>query len=318
MSRTVQQIIFPAREQAELSKTRPARTVGPSEVAGRTLTSVLSTGTELGMQYCAEDGFPHEPGYGAVLEIEEVGTEVKDITPGDHVFCIGKHASRQCFPREKVIPVPHGLAPEIAVLARMAAISWSCLSRAKAQPPAKVLVTGLGAVGHFAVRIFADAAYTVAAVDPDPDRRALLTRFAPIRTFQSPDGCGPEWQDQVELALECSGNEQAVQDACCTMAKHGEVMIVGVPWTNTGVSAKTILFKVFWRYLTLRSGWEWELPWEDYRDNCVAILDRLADGRLGADGLYRTVSPADCQQVYQDLLHKRVDTLCTVFDWDLI
>lgn len=317
MSEAALQVVFPAYEQAELREVPPSPTPGPRDVTGRTLASVLSTGTELGMQYCVDDGFPHEPGYGAVFEVDAVGSEINDITKGDQLFCIGKHASRQCFPRNEVVPVPVGLPPQAAVLARMAAIPWSCLSRCNARPPAKVLVTGLGAVGHFAARIFADAGFVAAAVDPDPGRRALLGQFLHCAIRADVPIGDPEWEDEVELALECSGNEQAVYDACSIMKKHGEVMIVGVPWKDTGVSAKGILWKVFWRYLNLRSGWEWELPWEHYRDNCSAILERLADGRLDVTGLYRCVSPADCQQAYQDLLHKRVDSLCTVFDWTL-
>jgi hypothetical protein len=100
------------------------------------------------------------------------------------------------------------------------------------------------------------------------------------------------------------------------------VFVVGVPWTSSGLDAREIVWKVFWRYLHLRSGWEWELPWRQaefrhgsYRDNCAAILNRLADGSLDVTGLYRTASPSDCGAVYQDLLAGRTEALSTVFAW---
>ncbi len=321
MPRSMRQIVFPAPERAELLE-RPAAAPGARDVAGPTLASVVSAGTELGMQYRAATGHPHEPGYGAVFEVREVGGDVADLAAGDRVFCIGKHASWQCVPADEVVAVPRGLAPEAAVLARMAAIGWSCLTRTAARPPGVVLVTGLGAVGHFAARLFAGAGYTVLAVDPDPARRALLGRFCACPVLRRVPVNDPAWQDRVEAAIECAGRERAVYDACCLVRKGGEVFLVGVPWTGDGAPARDILWKVFWRYLHLRSGWEWEIPWHatafragSYRENCAAILRQLADGTLRVAGLYRTARPRECQAAYQALLHGRTDALCTVFDW---
>jgi len=317
----MRQVVFTECERAELLSV-PAGAPGPDEVAGRTLTSVISAGTELGMQYTATDGFPHEPGYGAVFEIDAVGSNIADVRPGDHVFCIGKHASRQCTAREDVVPVPSGLAPEVAVLTRMVAISYRSLVRTRVRPPARALVTGLGAVGHFAARLFADAGYTVCAVDPNAGRRDMLGTFLQCDMFERTPLGNPDWQDRVDIILECSGLEQVVYEACCIARKQAEIIVVGVPWKDSDFPASGILYKVFWRHLSLTSGYEWDLPWtptasepESYSGNCAAILDRLQNGSLPVDGLYATVTPNNCQRVYQAILEGHSPALCTVFDW---
>jgi len=331
---TARQIVFPARRAAEL---RQVEALPPAlgEVAGTTVTSVLSAGTEIGMQFDAPDGFPHEPGYGAVFQVDAAGEAVAGIEPGDLAFCLGKHASRQRLPREEVVPLPEGLDPVVAVLTRMAVIGWTALSLAGFRPPARVMVTGLGAVGHFAARFAARHGYRVLAVDPKRERRELLRRFADVPLRDRVPSDDPEWHEQVHLCLECSGRENALRDACRTAIRGGEVVIVGVPWVeHPEVTARSILYTVFWRNLLLRSGYEWDLPWAPdssvlrypspgvfrgvgYREHCAHIMALLAAGDLDVDGLYRTVSPEDCQSVYAEIAGGSTEPLCTVFDWRL-
>ena len=99
-------VTFTAREKAELMEFgRPSEPLGPAEIEGRTLVTLISAGTELAGAY-AGDQFPCTPGYAAVFEVEFVGAEVKDLAPGDRVFCPGNHQSYQRTARERVLPLP--------------------------------------------------------------------------------------------------------------------------------------------------------------------------------------------------------------------
>ena len=71
----------------------------------------------------------------------------------------------------------------------------------------------------------------------------------------------PQVADTIALAVDCSGHEQAVLDACRVVRKRGEVVLVGVPWRRqSDLTAHQVLIEVFHRYVHLRSGWEWEIP----------------------------------------------------------
>ncbi len=74
--RTEYGVVVTAREKAELLPIQidPAP-LGPNEVAGRTLATVISAGTELAWAYTGKD-FPTRPGYAAVFRVESIGPEV--------------------------------------------------------------------------------------------------------------------------------------------------------------------------------------------------------------------------------------------------
>ena len=61
---------------------------------GRTLATLISAGTELAGAYQGST-FPKYPGYAAVFEVEEVGSEVQHLHPGDLAYCSGPHRSFQ-------------------------------------------------------------------------------------------------------------------------------------------------------------------------------------------------------------------------------
>jgi threonine dehydrogenase-like Zn-dependent dehydrogenase len=310
-------IVFTAKERAELVACDPPGTLADDGVEVKTVASLISAGTELNMQYTARD-FPTNPGYAATGRVERVGAAVSDLSPGDFVLCMGRHQSRSQHARAKVVKLPSDLDPTLAPFARLMGVSWATLSTTRARPPADVLVTGLGPVGHLAAQMFRASGYRVIAIDPDPSRRRWLTEkgFSEVHD-RTPIGAAPS------LVVECSGHEQAVLDACRTVGKGGEVVLVGVPWRKqTELSAHAVFHEVFHRYVTLRSGWEWELPL--YPDKLVGAstfgnfegaLRWLGEKRVDVSDLYESVSPIDAQRVYQDLLHQRASRLAVLFDW---
>ncbi len=319
-----------AEEQAELlEQPREAKPLEPGEVAGPTLASLVSPGTELHSNYGGK-WFPSTPGYAAVFRVEEVGSDVEDLAPGQAVFCTGPggaggHRSRQRVARETCIPLPEGLDPAVACHARLMNVCWSTLTQTAARPPEKVIVFGLGLVGNLGAQVFRAAGYRVMGVEPKEARRTIAADkgIAPVFAALPEDKAV---RAGIALALECSSSQAAALDACKAVRKGGEVFQVGVPWAkNADVSARDLLHAVFRGYVHLRSGWEWGVPryGAEFRtgnifESLAAALEWLADGRVDVDGLYETASPADCQQVYQDLLRGRTEALSVVFDWSRV
>lgn len=317
-------ITFTGPQMAELLVEQVEQApLGPEEVYGATVASLVSAGTELNWSYQG-DGFPSVPGYASVFRVEKVGFLVRDLQPGDLAFTMGPHRSWQRASRQDVIPVPAGLDAAEAAFARLMCVTMSTLTTTTARPPQQVLVTGLGPVGHLASRIFSSCGYRVLACDPVESRREFAAAFG-IRTCPEVPTADPSVVGQVALALECSGREDATLACLDVVRKRGEVVLVGVPWRKvTDIDAHTILHRIFHRYAVVRSGWEWEVPnWEtDFRANSIfgqiaGAMEWLSQGRITVDGLYRRVRPADAHEVYQALLHARFEALAAVFDWSM-
>ena len=323
MSRTAEHAVsFTAVETAELVEVpREETPLGPTEVAGRTLTSLISPGTELAGY--RSDPFPRMTGYAAVFRVDKVGRDVRAVHPSDRVFCMGPHRSFQRADEADVTPLPTGLAPETAVFARLMGVSMTTLATTTARPPARVVVTGLGPVGYLAAQIFAACGYEVLACDPVAARRGVARAAGIGRVTAAPPLDDPLWAGQTALVVECSGHEQAVVDGCHLVQKRGEVVLVGVPWQRrTALTAHDVLHAVFHRYVVLRSGWEWELPLRptEFHDGSIwghmaAALRWLAEGRIRVEGAYGVMSPRDCQAAYQALAHRPGTDLTIVFDW---
>lgn len=312
-----QEIVITGPRTAELLEDRTKSEPGETQALARTLVSLTSPGTELQWHYLARDGFPRRPGYAAIVEVERMGDRCEGAAPGDRLFCTGTHASHQIIDPPHCVPVPVGLSPETAVFCRLAAVCMTTLVTTKARPPGRVLVMGLGPVGHLAAQVFSTAGYRVEGYDPFPSRRSCLETNG-VRTLELVEAGGV-----YDLVLECSGSEEALKMSLGAVRAGGEVVMIGVPWgTASSVSAHEILELIFHRYVHLRSGWEWELPWDrqefgvgSIRANLEAALGWLADSRLRVDGLSGLSSPEDCQRVYDELLDRSHPFMAAMFDW---
>lgn len=316
-------VTFTRREFAELQPYEPdARPLRAGHVAGSTLASLISAGTELSWGYTGEK-FPVHTGYASVFRVEEVAEDVQNVQVGDVVLALGNHRSTQVHPAADVLKLPEGLSPLDGTFARLMGVSMSTLTTTTARPPEAVVVAGLGPVGHLAAQIFQACGYNVLAYDPDAGRRELaqkggirqVTDMAPLED--------PKWDGKTALVLECSGHEQPALDACKLVKRRGEVVLIGVPWRRrTDLSAHELLNAIFHRYAVVRSGWEWEVPRTstDFRtgsinENLGAALQWLHDRRVQVAGNYAIYDPRDCQEAYQALLNAREKSLAIVFDW---
>ena len=169
-----QAISFTARATATLVDRQEDQPLAADQVEGVTRFTLVSPGTELAGAYLGER-FPAFPGYAAVFQVEAVGADVEHVRPGDLLFCMGNHQGRQRVRAVDTVPVPAGLAAEHAPFCRLMSVTMSTLQTTLARPPATVLVTGLGPVGHLAAQLFGAYGFDVIAVDP-PSRRVVNGR----------------------------------------------------------------------------------------------------------------------------------------------
>jgi len=310
-------ISITSKEHAELVDVAAPGPLGANEVRGQTVCTLISPGTELAWNYTGT-AFPSFPGYAAVFAASDIGAEVKGVSAGDLLFCIGGHRSFQQVEARAARHVPKDLLPE--------KVSMTTLMTTAARPGDRVLIAGAGPVGFLAAQMFALSGYDVIVAEPDAVRRRQIEQSGIRRVFAKTPFEDASIAGTVGLVVECSGHEQAVLDACRVVRKRGEVVLVGVPWRRqTDAFAHELLSLVFHKYVVLRSGWEWELPHHaaDFSPHSIhagfdAALRWLADGRIRTDDLITQADPRDAQRAYQDLLHRRAEGLFTVFDWTQI
>ena len=325
------EIVFPQKNCFELADYQDVP-LGSDEVRGDTVCSLISQGTELAW---AEVGdFPLRPGYGAVFRVTETGDQVCDVAVGDLRFCMGPHRSTQQCPAQVTLPVPDTLDASTAVIARLMGVSMTTLMTTAARPGDKVIVTGAGPVGICAAHNFRIGGYDVTVVDPDGLRRSQVEASGIASTRSAMPKDESEFARQVRLVVECSGNEGAVLDACEIVGQMGEVVLVGVPWRQrTDLSAHRITHSVFFNFVNLRSGWEWELPirsrgfvWEELLEGYnnsphstfsgfERALRWLAEGKLRLDGLVTLCAPDDPAKLYADIKDRRIESPFIVLEW---
>jgi threonine dehydrogenase-like Zn-dependent dehydrogenase len=326
----MKQILFPSTETAELvDAATPDQPLSPTEVAGPTLYTAVSPGTELDVYRGTYDReqrpwgrFPFVPGYASVFRVERAGAQVADIAAGDLAFAMGTHQDWQRHERDDVIRVPDGCDPRLAPLARLMGVTMSSLTLTASRAPGPVAVTGLGPIGLLGALVFRRAGYRVLACDPIPARCELACELGLNAVERLPVDDAAHRQ-RYELVLECSAHEQAMLDGLLLLRKGGEMRLVGVPLTpRTGITAQQMAERLFFGHLTVRSGNEWQVPMDpiefrmgSLRGQLAVALDWIADGSLPLEQLIGVTTPDDPQALYQDLLQRRRNELVTILDW---
>src|SRR4051794_18637883 len=158
----------------------------PNQVLVRTEVSAVSAGTELAVwtgthQWLRDPNlpdwkFPFRPGYSAAGVVEAVGSEVRDVRPGDRVSYPGNHASHELLTlgheRGRWWRLPEGMDAERASVACIARYGLGASIRAGLTLGRSAAVLGLGIIGQFALRcLIAAGANPVVGIEAVAMRR---------------------------------------------------------------------------------------------------------------------------------------------------
>ena len=223
----MKQVVQPASGGSVEVLDVPRPMISPTEVLVRTVTSVISPGTERAVTALARssllakararpdlvrqvvrkaqaEGIPAAVravrsrlaadlalGYSAAGVVVEVGAAVDRVAPGQLVATGGagmaSHAEFQAVAGLLCAVVPAQVPPEDAAFATLASIPLHALRLSGAGPGSKVVVLGLGLIGQLATRLAMASGCDVAGIDPDGFARDVAARAGILALDESGD-----------------------------------------------------------------------------------------------------------------------------------
>jgi 2-desacetyl-2-hydroxyethyl bacteriochlorophyllide A dehydrogenase len=230
------------------------------QVRVRTHYSLISPGTEVAMFNGSHIGFgdpenryakfPFLPGYAAIGEVIETGTEVSHLKPGDHIYYYGKHERIGIAEtRTSVVLVPPaGIDPKHVPFVRLAQISYSALAASEGAPVGFVAVVGLGMIGNFAAQLYQRAGATVFAFDTLP-ARCDWAKACGIANVVKVDGdlaeaiLGATGGSKVALAVEATGVGALAEKCLQVVGFRGKVVLLGSPREPVTINSYKLLHR---------------------------------------------------------------------------
>lgn len=174
--------------------------------------------------------YPRPMGSMMVGEVVSAGSEVQGFEPGQRVYGWAPIADIHVLPADKVFALGE-LTPEQALCIDPASFALGAVLDGEIQPSERVLVTGLGAIGLFAVQYARASGAEVFATSHFAARRAFAAKFgaAVFDPTLEPDPAHALKQEVggVDVAIECSGNLGTLQTAIRAVRQCGRVVCVG-------------------------------------------------------------------------------------------
>lgn len=318
-------VMITGKEQAELTECQLTDRLSDGQILGQNLISLISTGSERSgyTQQFRPEQYPMPTGSSSVARVIGVGPGVNGYKIGD-LFFHGEHHTKYTVLHESdTVAVPAGLEPEKALFGRYAAVSMTSVYRMRAKAVDRVIVTGLGLVGLMGAQMLNCMGYEVYAVDPSPARREIAAQTNLTNIAAALE----EWPHLKKSAggmIECSGNENALRSAIPFMRPNSDIFQVGVPWEKkSDWDAHTLLYDLFYAYVSIHGGWEWFLPkksteFEPHSNyyHISTAMKLIAENKvIVVPQMYELRDPRDCDQVYRDITIPKMCPVSMMFDW---
>ena len=192
-------------------------------------------------------------------------------------------------------PVPDSMSDDAAALLEPLSVGlWAC-QKGGVGPGSRVLVTGAGPVGLVAVQCaLARGAASVTVTDVNPHRLELARGLGATDAIDASSMPVSESGIEVDVLLECSGNQRAAGDAIRAVAPAGTIVMVGMG----GDEMVMPVSRIQERELTVTGTFRYAHTWPA----AIALaasgrveLDRLVTGHYGLDQVEEalTVARAD-------------------------
>lgn len=218
-----------------------------------------------------------------------------NLCPGIRFFATppvdGAFAEYVAMPESFVYPIPDTISDDAAGLLEPLSVGvWAC-RRAEVGPGDRVLVTGAGPIGLIAAQ--AARAYGAAKVwitDVNPHRLAVAGELG-LSAIDVSSTTLSEAGVTADVLFECSGNEQATNDAIRAVERAGRVVLVGMG----GDELRLPLSHVQDREITMTGAFRYANTWPTAISLAASgrvQLDRLVTGHYGLEQVEEALTAA--------------------------
>ena len=309
-----------------------------NEVLIKTHYSHISAGTELACIAGKESFFsiPGTPGYTAVGEIIELGSDVKDLKKGDLVFTYGPHA--EYFKIDVTdrwhgvcVKLPDHINPELAVFTHMGNIAITALRKSNIELGDFVLVTGLGAIGNIIAQLCQLQGGNVIASDIN-QKRIQIGIDCGIKTIvNSSESDLMEFVEKetlnqlVTTYIDASGMSKVIERSIDCLTLDGEIIILGSPRAKHETDLTEFLqhfHNLPWSH-HMKGALEFTFPTHtnefnkhSIERNSKIIMNLIQQETLNIKPLYsQKIKPEEIQKVYDGLKNNPEKFIGVIIDW---
>lgn len=303
---------------------------GPGHVRIRSEWTQVSIGTEVAwMQERAPQEKEAVLGYSHVGIVEELGPEVTGVSPGERVLTLASHASAVNVSAGigNLVPVPEGLAPDLATLGVLGSVAHHIVERAGVRLLESAAILGQGVVGSLILQLVrACGARPLIAIDLDAHRLAKARELGADHTVDASAGdAAAAVRDLtggkgVSLCIEAAASAKVYETAIAILALRGRLVVSSAVFEPVSFRINQDLIH---RELTIIGAHQPKCPatpnpyhpWTQPQ-NRLATLEAIRDGRLQVDHLIsHRVKPEDGPAVYERLRAKDRTFVGVLFDW---
>ncbi|MDP7066498.1 MAG: zinc-binding dehydrogenase [Acidimicrobiales bacterium] len=223
----------------------------------------------------------------------------------------GGFAPFLCLKAERVIGIPEDIDTDDAALIEPSAVAFHAVRRSQLQVGDVVCVVGCGPIGLLTAQVAkAAGAGVVIAVEPDENRRNLALATGTDIAVSPGEDLHATLDEltqglRADLAFDCAGIPQTMQQSVDMVRRGGSVCLVGV----TGEEARINPIRWIGKEITLNTSMVFTL------DEMKATANMIQDGRLSVAPLRDGIVDLDALgATIDDLAERRVDAVKILVD----
>ena len=296
--------------------------------------SMISAGTELSRAYALKKGFkyPVRPGYCMVGRIIEKGKDIK-AEKGDRVFVNAPHASLVRWKSSDKVQGPlimkldEDVDPKSATAINLLLVALQGVNLSEVKLGYTVGVFGLGNIGILTALLYKKLGMKVIGFDPIRERCDVAKKMGLEYTVSE------NYKEEIEkisegegldISVDVTGLSQVIMDCVEYTRNYGQTVLLGSPRQSYECDVTPLLSKIHMKNLKVIGAFNKTVPVypvdgsiDSMERNFKIAVDLIKNKDIEIDRLIsEVIDPKDCEKAYYDLMYKRNEKNCIVYDWN--